>query len=125
MWIPKIYEQKDKTFFFFSDEGRRIVTYSTPSAIVPYPAMLSGQFQHVVCTKFVNTGGVAQPCQTFGTSIPQSSWDPIAAAYVKNIFSLYPAPNAATAANPFNTISSLRGIFNFREDECLKVVLKP
>ena len=116
VWIPKIYEQKDKTFFFFSDEARRIVTYSTPSASVPYPAMLSGQFQHVVCTKFVNTGGVAQPCQTFGTSIPQSSWDPIAAAYVKDIFSLYPAPNAATAANPFNTISSLRGIFNFRED---------
>jgi len=116
VWIPKIYEQKDKTFFFFSDEARRVVTYSNPAASVPYAGMINGQFQHVVCTKWVNAGGVSQPCQSFGTSIPQSSWDPIAAAYVKDIFSLYPTPNAPTAANPFNNISSLRGIFNFRED---------
>lgn len=116
VWIPKIYEQKNKTFFFFSDEARRIVTYSNPTASVPYTGMINGQFQHVVCTQFANANGVAPPCTAYGTSIPAASINPIAAAYVKDIFSLYPTPNAATAANPFNYNASLRGIFNFRED---------
>jgi len=36
VWIPKVYEQRDKTFFFFSDEARRIVTATNPTATVPY-----------------------------------------------------------------------------------------
>jgi hypothetical protein len=116
VWIPKIYEQKDKTFFFFSDEARRIVTYSNPTGNVPLPGMTSGNFQHTVCTKWANSGGVAGGCQAYGTSIPQASWDPIAAAYVKDIFSQYPTPNAGSASSPFNDVGSLRGIFNFRED---------
>ena len=120
VWLPKIYEQKDKTFFFFSEEARRIVTYSNPNASVPLPGMASGQFQHVVCTQYANANGVAGPCQAYGKSIPAASVNPIAAAYVKDIFSLYPQPNSPTAANPFNTISALRGIFNFHE-EMIKV----
>lgn len=116
VWIPKIYEQKDKTFFFFSDEARRIVTYSNPTASVPYTGMINGQFNHVVCTQYQNANGLAGPCAAYGTSIPAASINPIAAAYVKDIFSLYPTPNAASAANPFNYTASLRGIFNFRED---------
>jgi hypothetical protein len=116
VWIPKVYEQKDKTFFFFSDEARRIVTYSNPTGNLFLPGMTSGNFQHTVCTKWANNNGAAGNCQAYGTSIPQASWDPIAAAYVKDIFSLYPTANAGTAANPFNDVGSLRGIFNFRED---------
>jgi len=116
VWIPKVYEQKDKTFFFFSEEARRVVTYSNPTASVLLPGMINGQFQHTVCTKFANSGGTAGTCQAYGTSIPQSQWDPIAAAYAKDIFSLYPTPNAGTASNPFNYVASLRGLFNFRED---------
>src|SRR6202011_6035413 len=78
VWIPKIYEQKDKTFFFFSEEARRIVTASNPTATVPYSGMINGQFQHVVCTKFANAAGVAGPCQAYGNSIPAASIDPIA-----------------------------------------------
>jgi hypothetical protein len=37
VWMPKIYEQRNKTFFFVSEEARRIVTYSNPpTATVPY-----------------------------------------------------------------------------------------
>ena len=116
VWIPKVYEQRDKTFFFFSDEARRIVTYSNPTGPVLLPGMINGNFQHTVCTKWANNAGNAGSCLAYGNSIPQSSWDPIAAAYVKDIFSLYPSPNAGSAANPFNDVGSLRGIFNFRED---------
>ena len=120
VWIPKIYQQKDKTFFFFSEEARRIVTYSNPTGSVLLPGMINGNFQHTVCTKWANSNGAPGNCQAYGNSIPQGAWDPAAAAYVKDIFSLYPTPNAGTAANPFNTVGSLRGIFNFRE-EMIKV----
>jgi len=50
VYIPGIYKQRDKTFFFVSEEARRIVTYSNPVATIPYSGMANGQFNHVVCT---------------------------------------------------------------------------
>jgi hypothetical protein len=116
VWIPKIYEQRNKSFFFVSEEARRIVTYSNPPGNVPYPGMINGQFNHVVCTQWANSGGAAGTCQAYGTSIPSTSFDPIAAAYVKDIFSKFPTPNLVTANNPFGYTGSLGNVFNFRED---------
>ena len=116
VYIPGIYKQRNKTFFFVSEEARRIVTYSNPSGAIPYSGMVNGQFQHVVCTQWANSNGVAGPCTAYGTSIPAASIDPIAAAYVKDIFSKFPAPNLTTATNPFGYTASLRNVFNFRED---------
>jgi hypothetical protein len=116
VWIPKIYPQRNKTFFFVSEEARRIVTYSNPTSTVPYASMLNGQFSHVVCTQWANSNGAAGPCTAYGTSIPSTSIDPIAAAYVKDIFSKFPTPNAATTSNPFGATTTLGNIFNFRED---------
>jgi hypothetical protein len=113
VWIPKLYEQKNKTFFFVSEEARRVVTYSNPTGTVPYTSMLSGQFQHVVCNSYTAAG----VCNGFGTSIPTASINPIAQAYVTDIYSKYvPAPNATSAFNPFGFNGSVRGIYNFRED---------
>jgi len=116
VWIPKIYKQRNKTFFFVSEEARRIVTYSNPTATVPYSGMTSGQFSHVVCTQWANSNGAAGPCAAYGTSLPSTSIDPVAAAYVKDLFSKFPSPNLASAANPFGYIASLGNTFNFRED---------
>src|SRR5579859_4010984 len=116
VWIPKIYEQRNKTFFFVSEEARRIVTYSNPTATVPYSGMANGQFNHVVCTQWANSNGTAGPCTAYGTSIPTGSVNPIAAAYVKDLFSKFPTPNAATASSPFTDITTLGNTFNFRED---------
>ena len=118
VWIPKIYEQKNKTFFFVSEEARRIVTYSpTPTnGSVPYAGMVNGQFQHVVCTQYQNVNGVAGPCQAcYGASIPQSARTGCRGLCKRRLLQV-PASNAATAANPFNTFATLRGVFNFRED---------
>jgi carboxypeptidase family protein len=112
VWIPKIYEQRDKTFFFVSEEARRIVTYSNPTATVPYSGMTNGQFNHVVCTQWASSSA----CQTFGTSIASTSIDPVATAYVKDLFSKFPAPNLVSATNPFGNIANLANTFNFRED---------
>ena len=78
--------------------------------------MANGQFQHVVCTQWANTNGTAGPCTAYGTSIPAASSNPVALAYVKDLFSKFPLPNAATAASPFTDITTLNNIFNFRED---------
>ena len=117
VYIPKLYPQRNKTFFFVSEEARRIITYTNPpTATVPYSGMTSGQFQHVICTKWANSNGTAGPCQSYSTTIAPTDINPIAAAYVKDIFSKFPGPNAATAANPFGFIGTLGNVFNFRED---------
>lgn len=109
VWIPKLYEQTNKTFFFFSEEARRNITYSTGSAEVPTASMLTGQFAHPVCVTF----DASNKCTGTATSI--ANINPIAAAYMKDIYSKYPQPNN-TAVDPFNFISTLRGVFNFREE---------
>jgi len=116
VYIPGIYRKRDKTFFFVSEEARRIVTYSNPSGAIPYAGMINGQFNHVVCTQWANSGGVAGPCTGYGTSVGAGSTNPVAAAYVKDIFSKFPTPNLTTAANPFGYTATLGNIFNFRED---------
>jgi hypothetical protein len=116
VYIPHIYEHRDKTFFFVSEEARRIVTYSNPTATVPYAGMANGTFNHVVCTAWANSGGTPGPCTAYGTSVPAGSIDPIAAAYVKDLFSKFPTPNLPSAANPFADITTLGNVFNFHED---------
>lgn len=112
VWIPKVYQQKDKTFFFFSEEARRNLTYVNGTANVPTSGMLNGQFADPVCVTF----NANNTCATTGTSIAPTSFDPVAQAYIKDVFSKYPTPNAATATNPFGFTSTLRNIFNFHEE---------
>jgi hypothetical protein len=74
--MPKIYEQRNKTFFFVSEEARRIVTYSNPpTATVPYSGMTNGQFNHVVCTQWANTGGAAGSCTAYGDFGPYQDYN--------------------------------------------------
>src|SRR6266480_4532464 len=112
VWIPKIYEQKTKTFFFFFEEARRNLTYVNGSAEVPTAGMLNGQFAHPVCVAF----NANNTCAAGGTatSIPTTSFDPIAQAYLKDIYSKYSTPNGTT--DPFGFTSTLKNIFNFREE---------
>jgi hypothetical protein len=110
IWIPKIYEQKNKTFFFFSEEVRRNLTYTNASATVPTAAMLTGTFAHPVCVAF----NAANACTATGTSI--ATTDPVAKAYIQDVFSKFPLPNNGT----FGLTTTLKNIFNFRE-EILKI----
>src|SRR5260370_17320263 len=112
VWIPKVYEQKTKTFFFFSEEARRNLTYVNATAEVPTTGMLNGQFAHSVCVAF----NANNTCAAGGTatSIPTTSFDPIAQAYLKDIYSKYPPPNAPP--HPFRFTSTLKNIFNFPEE---------
>src|SRR5207245_8053509 len=57
--IPKLYEKKDRTFFFFSEEVRRVIVYPTLTSTVPTAALRQGIFSQPVCI-----GPVANPCGT-------------------------------------------------------------
>jgi len=102
----KANEDKNKTFFFYSEEWRRVIDYGTLiSRTMPTVAQQQGAFTEPVCTQPVFdpvTGACAGPTTTQITSI-----DPTAAAYIKDIYSKLPAPGgdgniAATAKNQYD-----------------------
>jgi hypothetical protein len=100
--------QKGKTFFFYSQDWRRIITYGTfTSGQLPTPAELIGQLPITVCTSYDASGN----CSSTGQSI--TNFDPVAAAYVKDVFSKIPQPNNVSD----QTLTwTGRNIFNYREE---------
>jgi outer membrane receptor protein involved in Fe transport len=105
--IPGIYGKQrnnNRTFFFFSQEFRRIITYSSPTAVVPTAAETTGSFPHPVCTSY--TGST---CNSVTQQI--NNVNPIAQAYVKDIFSKVRLP---TGTNNLNSL--FRNTFNFEQE---------
>jgi len=98
---------KNKTFFFFSQEFRRVITYATFSATEPTQAMLSGNFQNNVCVAF-NAGTCTANANTITTP------NPVAQAYVNDLFSQFAAPNST--ASIFSLVTAQRNIFNGRQE---------
>jgi Carboxypeptidase regulatory-like domain/TonB-dependent Receptor Plug Domain len=101
---------KGKTFFFFSEEVRRVIIYPTLTSTVPSAAMRQGIFSQPVCI-----GPVANPCGTTlaaGTALPASLTSPLAASYVQDIYNKLPLPSDATG----NLLFPTRGVFNFRQE---------
>jgi hypothetical protein len=100
---------KGKTFFFFSEELRRVIVYPTFSTTVPTAAQRQGVFSQPVCI-----GPVANPCATTlpaGTPLPQNLISPLAAAYVQDIYNKLPLPDASG-----NLFFPARGVFNFTQE---------
>ena len=109
VFIPNHYNtNKDKTFFFFSEEFRRVITYATFSAAEPTQAMLAGNFQNNVCVAFSGT-----TCTANSNTI--TNINPAAAAYIKDFYSKFPAPNNA-ATSIFSLLTAQRNIFNGRQE---------
>ena len=106
VFIPRLYNKdKNKTFFFFSQEFRRVITYSTPVIIVPTGEEKTGAFPRPVCV--AATAGACTQTTSQITNI-----NSVAAAYLKDVFSL--APNGAQLTNQF--FPSLRNTFNQRQE---------
>ncbi|MDR3792909.1 MAG: TonB-dependent receptor [Terracidiphilus sp.] len=108
--LPKIYNGRNKTFFFVSEDWWREITYTTGSAIVPTLAERSGDFSNSgyktaagtwvtgpinVCTAYTyNATSQSTTCTASGTSVTNLS--PTAKAYLKDIYNVIPAPQSAT-----------------------------
>jgi Carboxypeptidase regulatory-like domain/TonB dependent receptor len=109
VWMGKHKPVQNKTFFFFSEEARRIHTYTTLNPVLPTPAMLTGAMPQPVCITVV-TGG----CPTGGTitnQIPANLINPIAQEYIKDIFSRLALPGTITGG-----FYPVQNIFNSRQE---------
>jgi hypothetical protein len=104
VWIPKVYKGTDKTFFFFSEEWRRVITYSSVQGTAPTADEKKGIFSTPVCVAFSGS-----TCTDTATTIPRI--DPVAQAYIKDIFSKIPDAPASHLLN-----LALRNVFNARQE---------
>jgi hypothetical protein len=112
--IPHLFHPKGQaTYFFFSEEIRRIKTPVQLNANVPTTAMLSGVFPYAVCTGTSTTdANGATICPNTSTTITPT---PAAAAYIKDVFSKVAAPNDP-ASSPFTLVSSPSAKYNYQEE---------
>jgi hypothetical protein len=106
VFIPNVYNnEKNKTFFFWSQEYRRFINYATTTATVPTAAEKRGIFDVPVCI-----GPVGNECSQTTQRI--TSINPVAQAYLQDIWSKIPEPNSTLN----RLVTPLRGIFNSRQD---------
>lgn len=117
-FIPRVYDSgRNRTFFFFSEEARRIIESSPDVALVPNqqergldPATGGNPtFPYPICLGPVNGDGTC-PEGDATTTIPATMVNPAAAAYLKDVYSHIPLPQSPTtdqlAANQSDTFNS-------------------
>jgi len=108
-FIPGVYnENKEKTFFFFSEEVRRVTTPVTQTSVVPTAQERQGIFQAPVCIAVDASGG----CTATGTQISSANFNSVSAAYLKDVFANIPVPPASDGV----LVSVFPGVFNYREE---------
>jgi hypothetical protein len=89
--IPKLYNGKNKTFFFGTYEGFRYPNSSTVQDTVPTQAMRNGNFS----AEGVNVVNPSNGQPFANDTIPTSLFNPVAL----KVLSLYPLPNAGNTSS--------------------------
>lgn len=118
------FKRWDRTFFFFSQEFRKDNRFSAANTIqVPDANLKAGIFPVGVCVARNNTTEscaipVGQPNGGFlpaNTPLPASYFSPVSAAYIRDIYSKVPNPNAP-AVGPYAGVFSLANEFGFQQE---------
>ena len=125
VWLPKIYNGHDKTFFTFGWEASRNTTNQFLTTTVPTTLMRQGIFSEApnpIYDPYSTSGSTRQPLAATcvgGTCYPAgrvvSNINPTA----QKLLSFYPNPNASGAVNNYsyaNTYQDKVDQFNFRVD---------
>ncbi len=113
LFIPGHYNKdKSKTFFFFSEELRRVTEAAGSQAIVA-TADERGLNNGGIPT-FANSVCLDAACNTTGTQIPTNLINPAASAYLKDIWALVPLPNSPN--DPHVLIANGKNTFNYRQE---------
>jgi hypothetical protein len=86
LYIPGIYKQRDKTFFFANYEGLRLNNSGTYSAEVPTTAQLGGDFSSELTTTVLGTDCLGRP---------------IYQGAIYNPYSLSTCPDGSAVRNPY------------------------
>ena len=106
VWIPKLYEQRNKTFFFAAYEGLRQSSPVAYTATVPTAAERNGDFSAIPQALY-NPFSTTQTASGFtrtmfpGNQIPASLMSTVG----KNLVSYYPQPTNSGLANNFVTFA--------------------
>ena len=109
IFIPKVYNaDKNKTFFFWSEEWRKISSPGGDTMPAATQAMLSG----VVSGKFTNApaGCATYDAATDTTTITPSCYSANSQVYLTNVFDKFPANNGDFYTFSYSTLN------NFRDD---------
>ena len=110
-------KDKNKTFFFYSEEARRIINYTTFNPTLPTTGMLQGNFIQPVCITSITSSGVVCPSgSTPVTQIPSTLFNANAVAYIKDIWSKLPLLTGATTAATTAGFFPQRTLLNYREE---------
>ncbi len=104
VWIPKLYDGKDKTFWYFTySKDQRPVSVSFPVLTVPTALMKQGNFSQagvpVIYDPATTSGNTRTPFA--GNIIPTARITNIA----KNVAANIPDPNVGTLASNFNFVN--------------------
>jgi hypothetical protein len=117
VWIPKLYNGRDKTFFFFDYQGTRIIQPSNVFSTVPTALMASSGYTNLEDLITYNSGTRSDGLKrTFplGTVFDPATTRSVAAGAIDPVSSLRNTGSAAvTVRDPFFTGPSLVGITNF------------
>ncbi len=107
IYIPGRYNKdKNKTFFFYSQEHRRIITYTTFNPTLPTAGMLAGNFSQPVCITVASGGCPVDSVPV--NQIPANLINANSAAYIKDIY-------GKLTLNPNNTVAATTaGFFSQR-----------
>ncbi|HUS19268.1 MAG TPA: hypothetical protein VMZ25_06435, partial [Terriglobales bacterium] len=111
--IPGLYNPAEKkTFFFFSQEFRRVQRQATLSGLAPTAAERAGTFTRTVCTA-PNTFQATNACPAGSTGTTVAAINPIAQQYITAIWANVPVPTDPTTHQIFTPVSST---FNHRQE---------
>lgn len=115
IYIPgKFNKNKNKDFFFYSQEWRKIITYTTFNPVLPTQGMLQGQFAQPIC--IATTAGTCPTGSTITTSIPTNLINPVSAAYIKDIFAQIPLSSVNTVSGTTSGFFPQRNIYDSRQE---------
>jgi Carboxypeptidase regulatory-like domain/TonB-dependent Receptor Plug Domain len=113
LYIPKVFNtDKNKLFFFWSEEWRKVTAPVTSSVIPPTNAELNGMFTGPITN--APAGCVTYNATTNTSTISPSCYSQNATVYLNNLYSKYP-PNSGTSTAPLYTFSYGQ-LENTRED---------
>jgi outer membrane receptor protein involved in Fe transport len=110
VFVPHVYNTaRNRTFFFYSEELRRVVQQNPVTGTVPDVNERAGNFEDPVCNAYPNSDGSC-PGQVI-TNV--SAINPAAAAYLKDVYSHLPEPTTPSQDLLF---ANEANVFNFQQE---------
>jgi hypothetical protein len=108
VWIPKVYDGHNKTFFFFSGEFRRVINYGTTTTYAPTADERNGIFTIKICDSVNSSTGA---CNTSG-AYQVTNINSTAQAYIKDIYSKVPNPNPSSSQDKHTLTYNQRSVYD-------------